>query len=343
MPFLWLLFEHLDRLRRLQGNLLDAAGLAPVQAPFTEIWREAGVTLRRYDGRAGGPLVMIVPAPIKRPYIWDLFPEVSAVRRCLDAGARVCLLDWQPAPSAFGLEDYAERLILDCLDAAGAERALLLGHSLGGLFAAVFATLHPERVQGLGLLATPLCFGAAGLTLSAMASRIDETALPDSLPGAALGLASLNAAPFVFAAERLLDATLSAGDPARLRSYLMVERWALDEFALPRRLVGQLAARIVREDRFLRGTLQIGARLALPERLTAPLLCVVDPKCRVVPPAAVLPFVEAAASRQKTVLSYEGDVGVALRHVGPLVGRNAHALLWPRIGEWIARIGGAST
>jgi polyhydroxyalkanoate synthase len=53
----------------------------------------------------------------------------------------------------------------------------------------------------------------------------------------------------------------------------------------------------------------------------------------------VLPFVEAAASRDKTVLEYAGDVGVSLQHVGPLVGRNAHALLWPKIAEWIARIG----
>ena len=63
----------------------------------------------------------------------------------------------------------------------------------------------------------------------------------------------------------------------------------------------------------------------------------IDPRCRLVPPAAVLPFVEAVASRDKTVLDYAGDLGVSLQHVGPLVGRNAHALLWPRIVAWIAR------
>jgi polyhydroxyalkanoate synthase len=50
-----------------------------------------------------------------------------------------------------------------------------------------------------------------------------------------------------------------------------------------------------------------------------------------------MPFVEAAASADKTVLRYEGDVGVALQHLGPLVGRNAHAVLWPQIVAWIAR------
>jgi polyhydroxyalkanoate synthase len=65
---------------------------------------------------------------------------------------------------------------------------------------------------------------------------------------------------------------------------------------------------------------------------------VVDRSCRLVPPATVLPVVEAAASRDKTVLEYEPEVGVALQHVGPLVGRRAHARLWPQIVRWIERI-----
>ena len=173
--------------------------------------------------------------------------------------------------------------------------------------------------------------------LSAIVADLEADELPDALPGAFLSAASLQVAPGVFGSERVLDAVLSAADPARLHTHLLVERWTLDEFALPRRLVVDLATHIVREDRFVRGTLEIGGRRAAPSQLTAPLLCVVDPHCGLVPPAAVLPFVEAAASRDKTVLEYAGDVGVSLRHVGPLVGRNAHALLWPQITDWIAR------
>jgi polyhydroxyalkanoate synthase len=35
------------------------------------------------------------------------------------------------------------------------------------------------------------------------------------------------------------------------------------------------------------------------------------------------------------VLWYEGDVGVALQHVGMLVGSNAHQALWPEILQWL--------
>jgi len=61
--------------------------VSPQETPHTGVHGERGVALRRYGGdAASGPVVLIVPAPIKRPYIWDLAPEVSVVRRCLAAG-----------------------------------------------------------------------------------------------------------------------------------------------------------------------------------------------------------------------------------------------------------------
>jgi polyhydroxyalkanoate synthase len=336
----WALFEQLDRLRQAQGALLDAAGWRPLEAPYRIVHEQAGAALRRYDdGADRSPAVLIVPAPIKRPYLWDLDPEVSVVRRLRERGLRVYVMEWRPAPPDYGLEQYADVLIAGSLDAIGEERAVLLAHSLGGLLAAIFATLHPGRVQGLGLVAAPLHFGADTPVLNALVAGLDVGQLPDSLPGSFLSVGAANAAPHAFGSERALDAALSAADPARLRTHVLVERWALDELPLPRRLVAELAVQCMREDRFIRGALAIGPRLAAPSRFAAPLVCVVDRRCTLVPPAAMLPFVDAVASRDKTVLDYEHDVGVALQHVGPLVARSAHARLWPRIVEWIEHLG----
>jgi polyhydroxyalkanoate synthase len=331
----WTLFEQLDRSRRLQGAMMDAAGLGPAETLYETVYRAEGVSLRGYAEAAGsGPPVLIVPAPIKRPYIWDLSPAVSAVRRCLATPSRVFLVDWQRAAPEFGLGDYAEGLILDCLNAAGDEPAVVLAHSLGGLFAAVFAALHPDRVRGLVLLASPLHFAAGAGFLGALVARVDVEDLPDQVPGSFLSIGSFQASPATFGWDRWSDALLSLAEPAALRTHLQVERWMLDEFALPRRLFAELAD-LMLEDRFTSGTLQIGGRSASPSRLTAPLLCVVDPRCRIVPPEAVTPLMQAAGSGDKTLLHYTGDVGVSLQHVGPLVGRRAHAQLWPEILRWI--------
>jgi len=50
---------------------------------------------------------------------------------------------------------------------------------------------------------------------------------------------------------------------------------------------------------------------------------------------SVLPFLHAVRSPERRLLWYEGDTGVALRHVGMLVGRSAHQRVWPEILRWI--------
>lgn len=331
----WTFLTGLDTARQLQGAMLDAVGLGPLETPYETVFDAPGVRLRRYGPAKGdAPRIVIVPAPIKRPYIWDLAPEVSAVRRCLEAGAEVFLVEWQPTPHDFGLAEYADRLILKCTEAAGKGPAVLLGHSLGGLFAAIFAALHPERVRALALLAAPLRFGAATGVFSRMVGALQAASLPASVPGSFLSLASLQASPQTFGWERLLDLGRSLPQAEALRNHLRVERWTLDEFALPRRLVADLAQLIAREDRFMRGTLTLGERRAAPGAIVAPLLCVIDPRCRLVPPESVLPVYAAAQSSDKTLLHYEGDVGVSLQHVGVLVGAAAHRHLWPRITRW---------
>src|SRR5215475_13134165 len=89
-------FALSDELRRGQASLLDAFGLGPNECDFHVICRGSHWQLRRYGGCDGAAALLMVPAPIKRPYIWDLTPTVSAVRYCLNQGFRVYLLEWMP-------------------------------------------------------------------------------------------------------------------------------------------------------------------------------------------------------------------------------------------------------
>jgi polyhydroxyalkanoate synthase len=104
---------------------------------------------------------------------------------------------------------------------------------------------------------------------------------------------------------------------------------------LPRRLFAELVEWLYREDRFLRQTLIIGEKAATPQHIHAPLLSVIDSQCVIAPPAAVLPFYENVPSVSKSLLWYPGEIGVALQHVGMLVGQQAHRQLWPAIIRWL--------
>jgi polyhydroxyalkanoate synthase len=117
----WTLYEHLDRLRRQQGALLDALGLGPIEAPYREVYRAPGVSLRRYgSGEESGPLVLIVPAPIKRPYIWDLAPGGRAIAPLADAqGRQILTLVTKQADGAMRREAVCEVLYVALRRSAG--------------------------------------------------------------------------------------------------------------------------------------------------------------------------------------------------------------------------------
>ncbi len=340
-------YAQVDRVRRALGRQLDALGLGPLETPARLVLAEPCLSLKAYETAPGTEAaILLVPAPIKRAYLWDLAPWASVVRRCLAGGLGVYVLQWeQPGERErrLGLADYADRLILACVEAMRAETGhpsvVLAGHSLGGTLAALFAALHPERAQGLILLGAPLRFsprvGVLGLVVAASPSVRALTAGLGNVPGSLLDAVCWLVDPLTFGWLRWVDGMTSLSDPEAQWTYLLVERWTLDELALPQRLFEELVEWLYREDRFMGGTLELGARPVAPRQVTAPLLSVVDRRCSIAPPESVLPFHDAVRSRVKDLLWYEGDRGVSMQHVGMLVGRNAHRWLWPAIIRWI--------
>jgi polyhydroxyalkanoate synthase len=318
----------------------DALGLGPRERRFRviaagECWR-----LREYETPRPGPPVLAVPAPIKQPYIWDLAPKVSAVARCLEAGLRVYLIEWTAPSQDLGLEAYADRAIgaaiAGVLEAAG-EAPFLAGHSLGGVLAAIHAALDPPSARGLLLLSAPVCFAAGSTPFRDALVGLAARGLPASsrVPGSLLAHVSALASPETFLWLRLLDGALSLGDPAAMRLHARVERWALDEAPLPARLTGEILSELYREDRFCRGELRVGKRWARPAAITLPVLGVVNSADRIVVRGSVQPFLEAVSSPDVRLIDYPGEIGAALQHVGVLVGRAAHARVWPEILAWI--------
>jgi polyhydroxyalkanoate synthase len=62
--------------------------------------------------------VLIIAAPIKRPYIWDLAPTRSAIRYCLSQQLSAYLLEWLAPASgqaSAGLDAYAGEAISECI------------------------------------------------------------------------------------------------------------------------------------------------------------------------------------------------------------------------------------
>jgi polyhydroxyalkanoate synthase len=339
--------RNMDRSRQEKGKRLEQAGHGPQETPSTVIFSETGLSLRRYEpAQANGPAVLLVPAPIKRAYIWDLAPDISVVQRWQERGYRVYLAEWLPMPDGdpdVGLGDYGDRMLSNCqreIQAdSGEQKLTIVGHSLGGILAAIYSCMHPDRVTATVLLESPLRFETSTCCFAPLVKATpDARRIADTfrhVPGAFLNMMSAMAEPQAFGWERMSDRWLSLFDPKALATHMQVERWTHDEFPLPGKLFVEIVESLYRNDDFMEGRLAINGRTIGPHDLRSPLISVVDFRSKVIPPEAVVPFHEATSSERKQVIKYGGDIGVNLQHVGVLVGRSAHATMWPGIFSWL--------
>jgi pimeloyl-ACP methyl ester carboxylesterase len=122
---------------------------------------------------------------------------------------------------------------LATLDAGGTERAIVVGHSLGGAIAAWLAALHPDRVAGL-VLAAP----AANLASLYPADRwlaaplVGELASAAAIGGLGMALSVPRLRGRIAAAAGIQPSYLRSARrallaPAAWRAYLAEQRWLI--------------------------------------------------------------------------------------------------------------------
>ena len=339
-------FGVADILRRLQGDAVAAFGLGPSECPHQIIACGPHWRLRDYGSRNASASLLIIAAPIKRHYIWDLAPSTSAIRYCLQQHLHAHLLEWMPATRATSNKgiDESALAISNCVAKISAKskrsKPFLIGHSLGGTLATIYGALAPETIHGLVLLGAPLCFQPEKSEFRDTLVSLVPSDLPDAepFPGSLLSHMSAMASPSTFIWSRLMDAALSVTDPHAMEVHARIERWALDEVPLPGKLVHQIIEWLYRENLLCRGALGVRGHVIGPSNLSIPVLAVVNVTDEVAPLASIKPFIEAIPTGLARMIEYTGELGVCLQHLGILVGRQAYAIVWPQIVSWLSSI-----
>jgi polyhydroxyalkanoate synthase len=65
------------------------------------------------------------------------------------------------------------------------------------------------------------------------------------------------------------------------------------------------------------------------------MLAVVNVADDVAPLGSIEPFINAMTTKDARIIEYAGELGVCLQHLGILIGRKAHAQVWPEIVSWL--------
>ena len=162
----------LDKLARVDDANRQLADVEVGQTPSEVVYEENKLELLHYE-----PLteeqhdvpILFVYALFNKPFILDLQPDRSVVRTFLEEGFDVYMIDWNE-PSlldhALTFEDYVDRYIDNCVDVvsdrSGCESINLFGYCMGATFSVLYASLYPEKVRNLGLMAIAACLKDTG-------------------------------------------------------------------------------------------------------------------------------------------------------------------------------------
>jgi len=313
--------------------------------PYDVVYRQGTLQLLRY--RRETPARYAVPvlfcyALVNRPYILDLQPDKSVIRRYLEAGFDVYLIDWGVPAHAdhyLTLQDYVCRLLDSVISLILRERAVprlhLVGYCMGGTLSALFAALHPERVGTLTLLAAPIDFEVHESLLHVWTDPkyFDVDAFIDAngnCPAAFLQLCFLCMKPVQNLLEKNIALYQQLEDPRFLTNFFAMERWVNDNIPVAGETFREFVKKLYQSNELVRGELRLGAQQVDLRRIICPLLLLTAKNDHLVAPAStegIRPHVASTDVQSLTI-----DAG----HVGLVVSSKAHKTLWPDATRWLA-------
>lgn len=309
--------------------------------PSDLVWQEGSARLLRYrsDGkrRARTPLLLVCSL-INRPYVLDLLPERSVVRRLLDRGHDVWLLDWgtpTAADASHGLDYYAlaqlPRAAREVTSTAGSDRLHLLGYCMGGTISMMAIAADRVPAASLVAMATPVDLHDDGLLSTwCRTPDFDPTELAQAygnVPPHVLQPAFKMLDP-VALATKFLHLDDKVEDDDFVRFFLAMETWLEDSVAFPGRAFVNWVE-LYRTNSLLSGKTMLGdVRIDLG-RMRCPLFNIVAEGDYITPPPSSLALQRATATRDFTLMRMTGG------HIGLSTGRAAHERLWPAVSDWL--------
>lgn len=310
------------------------------RTPRTAIYQRDRLTLYRYDRdtppRRETP-ILLVYSLINRPSILDLQPRRSVVEQLLKHGFDVYLLDWgvpEPLDRFAGLDTYLDlylrTVVRQVCKHAGRPQVTLFGYCMGGTLSAMFTALHPERVERLLLLGTPVWFRSDELlykwgcdaTLFHPRNVVEAFGNAPMSTFDGFNLLRLDTKP-----PRLLDIFRHADDEKFINDHLAMEQWINDGIPMAGKMYADFIEQCFQQNKLMSGDITVNGKAVRLENIQCPTLIVAGTADHLVPPEVATPLSGVIPNAQ-TILFETG-------HIGLSVSSKSHRDLWPRVCDWL--------
>ena len=294
--------------------------------------------------------ILIVYALVNRYYILDLQPDKSVIKKLLEEGFDVYIIDWGYPTGAdryLTLDDYVNGYLNNAVDKvrerSGLDKITLLGVCQGGTFSVMYAALHPEKVKNLVTLVTPVHFDTDKGLLHIWAKTLDVDKIVDYygiVPGDILNVGFLLTDPFRTMIDKYVglferiecepgDKECELRNEETVRNFLRMEKWIFDSPDQAGEAYRQFQKDCYQKNLLIKNRMAIGGKTIHLKNITMPLRNVMAEFDHLVPNDASTPLGDAVSSKEKATLVFPTG------HIGIFVGSRSQKEVCPRIAAWL--------
>ena len=311
-------------------------------SPKETVLEEDKVKLYHYKAKGKAKCktpLLIVYALVNRFEMMDLQPDRSIIQKLLDEGIDVYLLDWG-YPTRIDrfktIDDHINGHINDCVDHINEEHGIdklnILGVCQGGTFSTIYASLYPEKVNGLITLVTPIDFSVPDGLLFNWAKGFDVDTVVDGYGGLVPG-EFLNTGFFLLKPMSQLRKSSAnvdlIQDKAKALNFLRMEKWINDSPAQAGETFRQFMKDCFQENKLMKGEMVIGKDTIDFKKVKCPLLNIYAEADHLVPPSSSIPLNDLVGSKDTESYKFPGG------HIGVFVGSRSQKELAPTIAKWL--------
>jgi len=333
--------------------LLQPTDISVGTTPSEVVYTEDDMKLLHYKPTVEKPYpvpVLIVYALVNRYYILDLQPDKSVVRKLLDEGLDVYIIDWGYPTGAdryLTLDDYVNGYMKNAVtrvrELSGSDKITLFGVCQGGTLSVMYAALHPENVKNLVTLVTPVNFDTDKGLLHIWSKNIDVDKIVDYygiIPGDFLNAGFLLTDPFRLMIDKYVglferiecepgDKEVELRNEETVRNFLRMEKWIFDSPDQAGEAFRQFIKECYQRNNLIKNEMMLDGKKINLKNITVPLLNVMAEFDHLVPNEASIPLNDAVSSKDKKMLIFSTG------HIGIFVGSKSQKEVVPKIAEWL--------
>lgn len=283
--------------------------------------------------------VLIVYALMNKQYIMDIQQNKSFVKKLLELGLDLYIVDWgyaTPEDRYNTMEDYVEGYMGAAVDfilrSINQPQINLLGKCQGGTFAAMYASLHPEKIKNLVTIAAPFDFDVEDGLLFKWAKYMNIDSLVDGygmIPGDFLNISFIMLNPYNLAVDKYINMVDNLDDPESLGEFLRMEKWLFDSPAQAGENYRTWMKDLWQENKLIKNEFYLGDQKINLKNITMPLLNIYGDKDNLIPASASMPLNQAVGSKDQQSISY--PVG----HAGIVASNRSQREIAPKVAEWL--------